>query len=78
MKEKVKRFIVDTFMYGEGDLKDDEPLFESGIIDSMGFMKLLSFIGETFNVPVDMSEVTMEKFGTVNDIVNVVQGKLNS
>jgi len=77
MKEKVKKFIIDTFMYGEGDLKDNEPLFESGIIDSIGFMKLLSFIGETFNVSVDMSEVTMEKFGTVNDIVNVIQSKLN-
>jgi D-alanine--poly(phosphoribitol) ligase subunit 2 len=77
MEEQIKKFIIDTFMYGEGSLKNDEPLFESGIIDSMGFIKLLSFIEKTFNVPVDMSEVTMDKFGTVNDIVAVINSKLN-
>lgn len=77
MKDQIKKFIIDTFMYGEGNLKDDEPLFESGIIDSMGFIKLLTFIEKTFNVPVDMSEVTMDKFGTVNDIVQVINSKLN-
>lgn len=77
MKEQIKKFIIDTFMYGEGSLEDDEQLFESGIVDSMGFIKLLSYIEKTFNVPVDMSEVTMDKFGTVNDIVEMVNSKLN-
>ncbi len=77
MEEQIKKFIIDAFMYGEGSLKNDEPLFESGIIDSMGFIKLLTFIEKTFDVPVDMSEVTMDKFGTVNDIVEVINSKLN-
>lgn len=76
MKEQIEKFIVETFMFGEGTLEDDEQLFESGIIDSMGFIKLLSFIEKTFNVPVDMSEVTMDKFGTVNDIVKMINTKL--
>lgn len=77
MEEQIKKFIIDTFMYGEGSLKNDEPLFEAGIIDSMGFIKLLSYIEKTFNIPVEMSEVTMDKFGTVNDIVKVIKSKLN-
>lgn len=77
MEEKLKTFIINTFMYGEGKIENDEQLFESGIIDSMGFIKLLSFIEKTFNVPVDMSEVTMDKFGTVNDIVKMITTKLN-
>ncbi len=77
MKEQIKKFIVDTFMYGEGQVSDDEQLFESGIIDSMGFIKLLTFIENTFNVPIDMGEVTMDKFGSVNDIADIVNSKLN-
>ena len=77
MKEQLKKFIVDTFMYGEGQVSDEEQLFESGIIDSMGFIKLLTFIEKTFNVPIDMSEVTMDKFSTVNDIADIVNSKLN-
>ena len=77
MKEQIKKYIVDTFLYGEGDLSDDEPLFDSGIIDSLGFMKLLAYIEKAFNVTIDMSEVTMEKFSTVNDIAATVQSKVS-
>lgn len=77
MKEQLKKYIIDTFMYGEGELEDDEQLFESGIIDSMGFIKLLTFIDNTFNVPIDMGEVTMDKFSTVNDIADIINEKLN-
>ncbi len=76
MKEQLKKFIVGNFMYGEGNIADDEDLFESGVIDSLGFIKLLSFIEKTFNVPIDMSEVAMDEFGTVNDIADMINKKL--
>jgi acyl carrier protein len=75
MEEKIKKFIIDTFMYGEGEIENDEQLFEKGIIDSLGFIKLLTFIENTFNVPIDMSEVTMDKFASVNDILATINEK---
>jgi D-alanine--poly(phosphoribitol) ligase subunit 2 len=77
MKEQIKKYILETFMYGEGQLEDDDQLFESGIIDSMGFIKLLSHIEETFKVSISMDEVSMENFSTVNDIIGVINEKLN-
>jgi acyl carrier protein len=77
MKEQLKKFIVDTFMFGEGTVADDESLFESGTIDSLGFIKLLAFINDTLKVPIDMSDVTMEKFQTINDMVETIEGKMN-
>lgn len=76
MKERIKKFIIDNFMYGEGSLKDDESLFDSGIIDSLGLIKLLAFIQEKLNVSVDMSEVSMEKFNTINSIMETVEKKI--
>ena len=55
MQEEIRAFIINTFMFGKGDLKDDERLFESGIIDSIGFIKLLSFLEKTFNAPFSLS-----------------------
>lgn len=75
MEEKIKKFIVDTFMYGEGEIENNEQLFEKDIIDSLGFIKLLTFIENTFNVPIEMSEVTMDKFASVNDIVATINEK---
>jgi acyl carrier protein len=77
VKEKIKNFIVENFLFGERELKDDEPLFESGIIDSLGLIKLIAFIEKNFNVFIDISEIMIENFNTLNDIMEVLKSKAN-
>ena len=77
MKEQIKSFIIGTFMYDGESLKDDEPLFESGIIDSLGFVRLLKFIEDTFGISINMVDVTIEKFNTINDIEKTIRDKMN-
>jgi acyl carrier protein len=76
MKEKIKDFILQTFMFGEGTLKDKQPLFESGLIDSLGFLKLLAFIEKNFGISFDMKEIAIENFNTVEDIVKTLEKKM--
>lgn len=76
MKEQLKKFIIDTFMYGKGTIDDNEPLFESGIIDSLGFVKLLAFIDETLKVHLNMGDITIEKFGTINQMTETIESKI--
>lgn len=77
MKEKIRNFIVENFLFGERKLEEDEPLFESGIIDSLGLIKLLAFIDETFNISMNMSEINIEDFNTLNDIMKTIQSKMD-
>ncbi|MFA5337843.1 MAG: acyl carrier protein [Candidatus Omnitrophota bacterium] len=77
LKTSLKKFIMDTFMFGEGQLDYDTPLFESGIIDSMGFIKLLAFLEKDCGVSLDMSEITMENFRTINNICEKINSKQN-
>ena len=77
MKEKIKNFIVENFLFGERGLEDDEPLFESGIIDSLGLIKLLAFIDETFKISMEMSEIDIENFNTLNDILETIKRKMD-
>lgn len=77
MKEQLKQFIINTFMFGEGTVEDDENLFDSGIIDSLGFIKLLAFVEEKLKISIDMSEVTMEKFSTINNMVKTIESKMH-
>jgi len=77
VKEKIKNFIVENFLFGERGLEDDEPLFESGIIDSLGLIKLLAFIDETFNISMNMSEINIEDFNTLNDILKTIKNKMD-
>jgi acyl carrier protein len=75
MKDEIRKYIIDTFMYGEGDLSDEEPLFDSGILDSLSLIKLLTFIEKNFNVAIDMSDITMEKFASINEIEATIREK---
>jgi len=75
IKAKIKEYIVENFMNGEGHIKDDGQLFETGIIDSIGFIKLLSFIETTFNTPLDISEFTIES-GSINGIMALIENKM--
>ena len=75
VRNKIKEYIIATFMNGEGSIADDEQLFESGIVDSIGFIKLLSFIESTFNTPMDISEFSIDS-GTINGITQIVNDKM--
>ena len=75
MEEDIKKFIIDMFMYGEGSIENDQQLFEAGILDSLGFMKLLAFIENKYGIKASMSEIAIERFGTVNDIAAFIKGK---
>lgn len=73
MQDKIRSFIIDNFMFGKGKLRDDDSLFDSGIIDSLGFIKLLVFIEKEFNISLDMGEITIENFSTINNIVDTLK-----
>ena len=48
INETIKAFIKEELLYSEENinLEDDQSLLEGGVIDSMGIMKIISFIEE--------------------------------
>ena len=53
-------------------LDDDEPLIDSGIVDSLGVLKIMSFLDEAFGVDLSSSEITLENFRDVRTICALV------
>jgi len=77
-KELLKDFIVDNFLFGDGDkLAIDTPLFEKGIIDSTGVLELIAFIEENFNVKVTDEELVQSNFSNISAIDRFIQSKNN-
>ena len=74
----VSGFILEDALVGEdpANLTDDLPLRTSGIIDSMGVIRLTSFLEERFGIRVDAHETGVENTDTVNAIVAFVTSKL--
>jgi acyl carrier protein len=59
-------------------LSDDTPLIESGIIDSLGIMKLLQYLEDSFSIHIGDDELRPENFETPGIIVSLVERKLSS
>jgi len=77
VSQALERFIIQDIMVGGKDvsLSPDESLIESGIVDSLGILRLVAFIEENFSVVVDDTEVVPENFETINAMSSLVQRK---
>lgn len=79
--ELIKQYIVSEIL-SEGDqdnaLKDSDSLIESGIIDSMGIISILSFIEERFSIEISSEELLPENFDSINAITTLVSNKVSN
>jgi acyl carrier protein len=76
-KEKIRGFVLE-YAAGKGltELKDDEPLLTSNIIDSLGSFRMIAFLEETFPLTIEDTDMVPEYFQTLNDVESFVARKL--
>jgi len=60
---------------GKKSLGPDEDLLGQGILDSMGIMKLIVYIEETFGIKIEDEEIIPENFQTLNSLIAFVGKK---
>ncbi len=68
MKKKIRDFIIENIVEDNTQFNDSDSLFEEGIIDSMGQIKLISYIQEEFDIIINPGEITIENFDTLDKI----------
>ena len=77
IKQQIREYIVENILLGEGDMVADDVSFqESGILDSTGFLDLVTFVETTFEIKVDDDELDPENLETLNRITRFIQKKL--
>lgn len=77
MRDLIKGYIIESILGDEIDIDDDTSLFDEGIVDSLGQVKLISFLEKKFNISINPGEITTENFDTVNQIVRLIENKLS-
>ena len=76
MKEKIRTFIVENFLFGQDEgLNDDSSFLDEGIIDSTGILELVNFLEEEFSVTVDDEELIPENLDSINNVVGYLEKK---
>ena len=76
-KKLIREFFIAEFGdngFHEG-VRDDQSLLDAGIIDSLGVLKLLAFLDETFGIIPLEEELNPETFSSVNSIFDFVERK---
>lgn len=62
--------------HGKKSLDPNEDLLEQGIIDSLGIVKLVLFLEESFGIQVDDQDITPENFQCLSSMVKYVERQL--
>lgn len=78
IKQAVRDYVLQEFLRGEApdSLEDSTPLISGGILDSIGTIKLVSFLEGEFDVEFQAHEVSHEYLDTLTTITDTVHGKL--
>jgi len=77
--KELKEFVINNFMFGKGDLlENDTDFFDKGIIDSTGTLELVSFIEETYNIAVLDNELIKENLSSLTKVNEYIKRKLAS
>jgi acyl carrier protein len=76
IEHEIRTFLVDNFLFGDGQkLQDSVPLL-GNVIDSTGVMELVLFLQDRFSITVEDEEVVSDNLDSVKSAVTFVGRKL--
>jgi len=73
IKEAVRQFIFSSIRLP--DLGDDDNLFESGIVNSLFAVQLMTFVEKAFGIEVQSDDLDIENFKSLNATTEFVVRK---
>ena len=78
IQNEIRDYIIENILFGDGQkLETDTSFQESGILDSLGFLEIITFVEEKFSIEIADSEVVPENLGTLRKISSFIKKKLN-
>jgi acyl carrier protein len=80
IKEKLTQFFLEDLSFSAvvpPDLAPDSPLIELGVLDSLGILKLLIFLEDTFGVTLHPEDIVEANFKDILTIESFVEHKLH-
>jgi acyl carrier protein len=78
IRTKIKEYIQSNFVFEEnGELREDQSLLKTGIVDSTGILELIAYVEEEFNVHFQDGELVADNFDTIERVTACVERKLS-
>ena len=74
MRQKIYSFL--TRYIKNRELKDDDNIFDLGLVNSLFTMQLVMYLENEFHITINNKELDWENFKSVNNIMSFVNKKL--
>ena len=79
VKNELRRFIVENFLFGQDqDLADSTSFLENGIIDSTGVLELVAHLEATYGIKVKDTELVPENLDSIDAVAAFLERKLST
>ena len=74
MKEKIREFLGKYFE--ERDVKDNDNIFELGLVNSLFAMQLVNFVEQELDITLENEDLDLDNFKDINSILSLVESKM--
>jgi len=72
VQDKLLDFISANFRIQRDTIDPEASLVDQGVIDSFGFVEIVAFLEETFDIAIADEQINGENFGSVKGILGLV------
>ena len=79
VQNEIRDYIVENILFGDGQrLEADAPFRERGILDSTGFLDIITFVEGRFGIKIEDIEVVPDNFNSLRKISDFVERKISN
>lgn len=77
VKTQIRAYLLSNFLMGgtADELRDDTSFIQSHVLDSMGFVELITHVEETFGIKVEEDEMVPANFDSVAKVAGFIARK---
>lgn len=75
--DKIRAYVLEETFADGGKINNETMVFKEGFFDSMGFVRLVSFLENEFGIRISDEDLVESNFESINAISNFVKNRLN-
>ena len=78
LRAEIRDFVLNELLKGmvdESELQDTRQMIKDGLIDSIGIMRLLTFLSQTYNIELTDDDFKMKNFESIDNICEFIMRK---
>lgn len=75
--DKVKAYVLEETFADGGKINNETLMFKEGFFDSMGFVRLITYLEKEFRIKISDEDLVESNFESINAISHFVSKKVN-